>query len=194
MPRLLIRGAMNDMLGSYFYLDTPQNARKNGMSATSRHEDAILKRFVEYNPPQKKPTKDIMSFERITKSIEDNGGQIAELDDPKLTHVVLDKRDDSRRRELMKRTSKYGSICITFPFAILTRIYRPKHRNLVLSDFIEACIEENTLLNEVGELNFRCFCYHLAQFPHSRLHALSQTIVGRITWAICLYITFRTRL
>jgi hypothetical protein len=50
MQRLLIRDAMNDMLGSYFYLDTPQNARKNGMSATSRHEDAILKRFVEYNP------------------------------------------------------------------------------------------------------------------------------------------------
>jgi len=49
MPRLLIRDAMNDMLGSYFYLDTPQNARKNGMSATSRHEDAISKRFVEYN-------------------------------------------------------------------------------------------------------------------------------------------------
>jgi hypothetical protein len=50
MPRLLLRDAMNDMLGSYFYLDTPQNARKNGMSATSRHEDAVAKRFVEHNP------------------------------------------------------------------------------------------------------------------------------------------------
>ncbi|KAH9962641.1 ATP-dependent DNA ligase [Russula dissimulans] len=93
----------------HFYLDTPDNARNNGMSATSRHEDAITK-----------------SFERIAKLIQDNGGQIAELEDPKLTHVVLDKRDDSRRRELMKRTSK------------------PKHRNLILSDFVEACIEENT--------------------------------------------------
>ncbi|KAH9975651.1 ATP dependent DNA ligase domain-containing protein [Russula compacta] len=97
----------------YFYLDAPHNARNNGMSATSKHEDAIVK-----------------SFERIARLIGDNGGQIAELDDPKLTHVVLDKRDDSRRRELMKRTSK------------------PKHRNLVLSDFVEACIDENTLLNE----------------------------------------------
>jgi hypothetical protein len=51
---------------------------------------------------------DIISFERISKLIEDNGGRIAELDDAKLTHVVLDKRDDTRRRELMKRTSKYG--------------------------------------------------------------------------------------
>jgi hypothetical protein len=55
-----------------------------------------------------------MSFERITKLVENNGGQIAELDDAKLTHVVLDKRDDSRRRELMKRTSQYGHIFIPF--------------------------------------------------------------------------------
>ena len=37
-----------------------------------------------------------------------------------------------------------------FVSAVLTCEYRPKHRNLVLSDFIEACIEENTLLNEAG--------------------------------------------
>ncbi|KAH9000515.1 ATP dependent DNA ligase domain-containing protein [Lactarius akahatsu] len=96
-----------------FYLDTPQNARENGLPTTSKLEDAITK-----------------SLARIAKLIEDNGGKIVNLDDEKLTHIVLDKRDDSRRRELMKRTSK------------------PKHRNLVLSDFIEACIEENTLLNE----------------------------------------------
>jgi len=96
-----------------FYLDTPQNARENGLSTTSKHEDAITK-----------------SLAQMAKLIEDNGGKIVDLDDGKLTHIVLDKRDDSRRRELMKRTSK------------------PKHRNLVLSDFIEACIEENTLLNE----------------------------------------------
>jgi len=96
-----------------FYLDTPQNARENGLSTTSKHEDAITK-----------------SLAQIAKLLEDNGGKIVNLDDEKLTHVVLDKRDDSRRRELMKKTSK------------------PKNRNLVLSDFVEACIEENTLLNE----------------------------------------------
>ncbi|KAH9066874.1 ATP dependent DNA ligase domain-containing protein [Lactarius vividus] len=96
-----------------FYLDTPQNARENGLPTTSKLEDAITK-----------------SLARIAKLIEDNGGKVVNLSDEKLTHIVLDKRDDSRRRELMKRTSK------------------PKHRNLVLSDFIEACIEENTLLNE----------------------------------------------
>lgn len=39
--------------------------------------------------------------------ISENGGRVTDLEDPKLTHVVLDKRDDSRRRELMQRTSKY---------------------------------------------------------------------------------------
>ena len=55
-------------------------------------------------------TRSAISFERILKLIVDNEGQIAELEDAKLTHVVLDKRDDSRRRELMKRTSKYVQI------------------------------------------------------------------------------------
>jgi DNA ligase-4 len=51
-------------------------------------------------------TKGVISFERISKLIADNGGWIAELDDAELTQVVLDKRDDNRRRELMKRNSK----------------------------------------------------------------------------------------
>ncbi|KAI9453421.1 DNA ligase 4 [Lactarius psammicola] len=124
-----------------FYLDTPQNACENGLSTTSKHDDAITK-----------------SLTRIAKLIEDNGGKIVNLDDEKLTHVVLDKRDDSRRRELMKRTSK------------------PKHRNLVLSDFIEACIEENTLLNEAGMLCFPFPSLTPAHYVQSRLYALSRTV------------------
>jgi DNA ligase 4 len=46
------------------------------------------------------------SLSEIEKLIVDNGGRVADLDEPKLTHVVLDKRDDSRRRELISRTSK----------------------------------------------------------------------------------------
>lgn len=54
------------------------------------------------------------------------------MDDPKLTHVVVDKRDTSRRKELIKRTST------------------PKRRHIVLSDFVNACIDEETLLDEDG--------------------------------------------
>lgn len=64
-------------------------------------------------------TKSVISFERILKLIVDNGGQIAELDDAKLTHVVLDKRDDSRRRELMKRTSKYVPMHLLHYFPLI---------------------------------------------------------------------------
>ena len=68
-----------------------------------------------------------------------------------------------------------------FHFAFLTRMYRPKHRNLVLSDFVEACIEENTLLNEAGELTFQCFCRHLTQVIELRLHALIITTPVQMT-------------
>jgi hypothetical protein len=47
------------------------------------------------------------SFVDLARSIEENGGRIVDdLDEGKLTHVVVDKRDDSRRVELMKRTAR----------------------------------------------------------------------------------------
>jgi len=96
-----------------FYLDSPENARKHDMSVKSKHEADISK-----------------SFEELAELITKNGGRILDLDEPKLTHIVFDKRDTSRRAELMKRTSK------------------PKRRNLVVSDFIHACLDEETLLDE----------------------------------------------
>lgn len=42
--------------------------------------------------------------------ITENGGKIVGIDEPKLTHVVVDKRDDSRRVALMSRTSKFVAI------------------------------------------------------------------------------------
>lgn len=50
------------------------------------------------------------SFVDISKLIQENGGRVVGLTEPKLTHVVIDKRDDSRRIELIKRTSKYVTV------------------------------------------------------------------------------------
>ncbi|KAJ7816620.1 DNA ligase IV [Mycena leptocephala] len=100
-----------------FYLDSPKNARKNGMSVKAKQEDALM----------------WPSFVDLAKLIADNGGKVVDLDESKLTHVVIDKRDDSRRVELMKRTSK------------------PKRRHLVIAEFIQACLDEGTLLDEDGE-------------------------------------------
>ncbi|KAI5121896.1 hypothetical protein M0805_001100 [Coniferiporia weirii] len=98
-----------------FYLDSPTNAERNGMELKTKHKEQIATSFAD-----------------VEDAIVANGGRIVDLDDPKLTHVVLDKRDITRRKELMKRTSK------------------PKRRNLVLSDFIFACVEESSLLDEDG--------------------------------------------
>ncbi|KAF5391043.1 hypothetical protein D9757_003979 [Collybiopsis confluens] len=99
----------------YLYLDSPANSERLGMAVKKKHE-------VEINE----------SFVSLKKIISDNGGQIVDLDDPKLTHIVLDKRDTSRQVILRKRTSI------------------PKHRRLVVSTFIDACLAEETLLNEEG--------------------------------------------
>ncbi|KAI1796674.1 DNA ligase 4 [Ganoderma leucocontextum] len=99
-----------------FYLDSPSNARGLGLPVKAKNEADVEKRFNE-----------------IAQIIKDNGGRITGLDEPKLTHVVLDKRDVSRRQELTKRTSK------------------PKRRHLVIAEFVEVCIEEGTLLDEDGE-------------------------------------------
>ncbi|KAI0051030.1 DNA ligase IV [Auriscalpium vulgare] len=96
-----------------FYLDSPDNARKNGLKVATKAEAAISR-----------------SFSELSKLITENGGRISDVDDPKLTHIVLDKRDASRRHELIQRTSK------------------PKRRNMVISDFIQACLDEETLLDE----------------------------------------------
>lgn len=46
------------------------------------------------------------SFAQLSELITDNGGKVVDLAEPKLTHLVVDKRDVSRRLELMRRTSK----------------------------------------------------------------------------------------
>ncbi|KAJ3725697.1 hypothetical protein DFJ43DRAFT_1002388, partial [Lentinula guzmanii] len=59
---------------------------------------------------------------------------IVDLDVPKLMHIVIDKRDTSRR---MKRTSTFTNTLA-----------------LIVSDYVQACFDEATLLNEEGE---RCY-------------------------------------
>ncbi|KAG6891205.1 hypothetical protein C0995_008457 [Termitomyces sp. Mi166 len=99
-----------------FYLDSPENAQKNGLTIKSKHEADLNKSFAE-----------------LSAKIIENGGKVVDLSEPKLTHIIIDKRDDSRRLELLKRTSK------------------PKRRHLVVSEFVQACLEEETLLDEEGE-------------------------------------------
>ncbi|KAG7093593.1 DNA ligase (ATP) [Marasmius oreades] len=95
-----------------FYLDSPESAHQYGMSAKTNAK-GIDQSFIE-----------------LRKVITDNGGRVVGLDEGKLTHVVIDKRDTSRRVELMRRTSE------------------PRRRHLVISEYIQACVDEGTLLDE----------------------------------------------
>jgi len=99
-----------------FYLDSPTNARSNGMEVTA---SALIQDLSE---------KEMATIEQL---ITENGGKVtSNLEESKLTHVVLFKQDISRRVVLMRRTST------------------PKRRHLVLSTFVSGCIQEETLLDE----------------------------------------------
>lgn len=56
---------------------------------------------------QRTECRPLVRFVDIEDIIPKNGGRIVELGDPKLTHIVVDKRDSSRRKDLMKKTSAY---------------------------------------------------------------------------------------
>lgn len=62
-------------------------------------------RFIDFLP-ERIGTHVDTSLLKVSRNIEDNGGKIVELNNAKLTHVVIDKRDVSRRITLMQLTSK----------------------------------------------------------------------------------------
>jgi len=89
----------------------------------------------------------------LSRLLTDNGGKIVGLDEPKLTHVVIDKRDESRRLELIKRTSKFVRLLEVVTHSLIWVICRPKRRHLVISEYIQACLDEETLLDEDGTVH-----------------------------------------
>lgn len=56
-----------------------------------------------------------VSFDQLSKLITSNGGKVVDLAEPKLTHIVVDKRDVTRRLKLMKCTSE--SVVFTSNFS-----------------------------------------------------------------------------
>ena len=95
------------MLFRCFYLDSPANAIQYGMTVKSKYENEIGQRLVFLSQPTNTDNNFLpFSFTQLSKLITENGGKVVNLAEPKLTHIVVDKRDVSRRLELMKRTSK----------------------------------------------------------------------------------------
>jgi DNA ligase-4 len=46
------------------------------------------------------------SFAEVSTKITENGGKIVDLSESKLTHVVIDRLDATRRMKLIERTSQ----------------------------------------------------------------------------------------
>ncbi|KAE9394238.1 hypothetical protein BT96DRAFT_196701 [Gymnopus androsaceus JB14] len=72
----------------FFYLDSPENAVRHEMASKKKQEQQ-----QEIN----------QSFSELKSLIVEHGGRVVNLNDPTLTHIVFDKRDTTRRLELIKR-------------------------------------------------------------------------------------------
>ncbi|KZS94450.1 DNA ligase 4 [Sistotremastrum niveocremeum HHB9708] len=81
---------------------------------------------------QLRPNKQTVtsSLGGLTDKILSNGGTIVKLDDPKLTHVIFDPEETGRRLEIRRRVCK------------------GIERYLIVSDWVDACIEDGTLVDE----------------------------------------------
>lgn len=75
------------------------------MTVKAKNESKIAERQVCFQIPIKLSNV-AASLTKVLKLITDNGGKIVDLANPKLTHIVLDSRDITRRKDLMNRTSK----------------------------------------------------------------------------------------
>lgn len=101
----------------YFYLDTAENAKKYGMVADENHKDA---------------SEIHVNFQQVRKDLVKYGGTVVDLEDPQLTHILYDRRDDSRRIQLMRRTSK------------------PKRRHVIMTEWVGLSVESGALLDEAS--------------------------------------------
>jgi len=99
-----------------FYIDTEENAHANGF-------------VIEEGTSNRGPIS--QELQEVGSKIEKNGGRVTkDLKHPKLTHIVLHKRELGRRKELENKSRE------------------PKRRNLVVHTWVQCCLDEETLLNE----------------------------------------------
>ena len=78
----------------------------NEMVVNTKYEEEISDQCVSLISARRMEAHVDVSLRKVSRNIEENGGKIVDLDNPKLTHVVVDKRDVSRRITLMQRTSQ----------------------------------------------------------------------------------------
>lgn len=108
---------------------------------------------------------------QAAKSLRENGGIItSDLDDPKLTHIIVDDDDSGRYAELSRRTSQYIHHCYHVP----KLISRPKRKHIVLPSWVEECLEEETLMSEDG-----------TSPPVTQLNVRPQTEIELLVIALC---------
>nr|ODN87629.1 hypothetical protein L203_03409 [Cryptococcus depauperatus CBS 7841] len=100
-----------------FYIDYSENAKANGLQISFPPSDTILR---------------LSKAEHLLKM---HGGRIiADIYDPKLTHIIMDNNDSGRYVEILRKTAK------------------PKRKHIITPCWVEECVNEETLVNEDGNV------------------------------------------
>ncbi|WVW81787.1 hypothetical protein I302_103784 [Kwoniella bestiolae CBS 10118] len=98
-----------------FYIDISENATKNALEASS---------------PSEEVTDRLQQAEQLLR---ENGGKIVtNIQDKKLTHIIMDDEDSGRYAEIVRKTAL------------------PKRKHIVLPSWVFECVDEETLMNEDG--------------------------------------------
>lgn len=120
------------------------------MEVKAKREAEISQRYAHFLRRIQKLIVVSCSFDELSRLIVENGGKVVDLGEPKLTHVVIDKRDISRRAELMKRTSKYVAHLYTYLLLTLSSIQgRSDEISLSLTTYKHASMKEHSWMKMV---------------------------------------------
>ncbi|WVQ80875.1 hypothetical protein IAT38_002982 [Cryptococcus sp. DSM 104549] len=96
-----------------FYIDTSENAHENGLQTSEQTGEV---------------TSSLAQAEALLTNY---GGRITtNVDDKKLTHIIMDNDDSTRYAELSRRTAK------------------PKRKHIVTPSWVKSCVDEDTLMQE----------------------------------------------
>lgn len=88
-----------------FYMDTPVNAKKNGLADSSPSDEASDR--SDLDPYHGTQLTELRLAEAARLLTESGGRIITDIQDRKLTHIVMDDDDSGRYAELVRKTAQY---------------------------------------------------------------------------------------
>lgn len=96
--------AFSDLACRFFYIDAVHYAKDNGLEVNN---DDCGAWYVMYDNFIQARAITTPSLKDVERKIKDHGGRIVDLIDPRLTHVIFDPEDTTRRLQIRQRIRRH---------------------------------------------------------------------------------------